>query len=92
MEDSTMVRIDFATTLEVEFIATTITKNSSSRISKVDLEFLNQHEEDELLDIMEVAKETRNIPLSLRQLLSWSKFHHRRNQVIELLSNKQKSC
>jgi hypothetical protein len=91
MEDSTMVRIDFAMTLEVEFIATTTTKNSSSRISKVDLEFLNQHEEDELLDIMEVAKETRNIPLLFRQLLSWSKFHHRRNQVIELLQQQQKS-
>lgn len=91
VEDSSTVRIDFSMTLEVEFTVTSTTKNSSSRVSKVDLDFFNQDEEDELHDIVQVAKETRNVPLLFRQLVSWSKFHHRRNQAIELLQQQQKS-
>ena len=91
MEDSSAVRIDFTMTLEVEFpVATTTNSSTGSRVSKVDLEFLNQEEEDELHDIIQVAQETRNIPLLFRQLLSWSKFHFRRNQVLELLQQQHK--
>lgn len=71
------IRVDFVMTMEVEF-------GISARVSKVDLSFSNYGEEEELQDIIKVVKESRNVPLMFRQLVSWSKFHYRRNKAMEL--------
>ena len=70
-------RVDFEMTLEVEF-------GTSARVSNVDLVYSNFKDEEELHDIFQVAKESQNIPLMFRQLVSWAKFHDRRGKAMDL--------
>ncbi|KAI2491652.1 hypothetical protein MHU86_22898 [Fragilaria crotonensis] len=71
------VRVDFEMTLEVEF-------GTSARVSNIDLLLSNYKDEEELQDIIQVAKESRNVPLLFRQLVSWAKFHDRRHNAMAL--------
>lgn len=77
---STMTPVDFCISMEVEF-------GEAAQVSKVDVTLPNFGVQEELQAIIKVVEDTRNLPLFFRQLLKWSKFDHRRKQLLARVTN-----
>lgn len=76
-DDGDMTKVDFCITMEVEF-------RDAAQVSRVEVALVtpSSEKQEELQDIIELVKETRNLPLFFRQLLNWSKFDGRRTQFL----------